>query len=185
MRKIIYDAFARLAIADPDGHVLDAIAAYPLSSVVDGIATFEGKRAAGSLPRDLELPGRYLLAIVRNLANEREAELISDAMLRARLEAQDALLAVLLDRRRAIDEQATPVTETLSGLIDNAFATDLRLDRLFWVSEAGDLIRHAPAADRPALFRLGARRVNTAIRVPYRERQAATRWLAHTALPLD
>lgn len=185
VRQIIADAFARLAIADPDGHVLDAIARYPLSAVVDGIATFEGKRAAGSLPCDLDLPGRYLLGIVRNLANEREAELISDAMLRARLEAQDALLAVLLARRRAIEEEAAAVPQALSGLIDNAFATELRLDRLFWVSEAGDLIRQAPAADRPSLFRLGARRISAATRVPYRERQAATRWLAHTSLPLD
>ena len=45
--------------ADPDGHLLDAIARYALGPVVDGTATFESKRALGSLPRDLDCPGRF------------------------------------------------------------------------------------------------------------------------------
>jgi hypothetical protein len=184
VRHIIAAAFARLGIVDPDGHILDAIAGYPISPVVDGIAIFEGKRASGSLPRDLDLPGRYILGIVRNIAEQREAELISDAMLRARLQAQDALLAPLLLRRRLVEEQSPAAPQALVRLVDYALDTDRHIDRLFWLSSAGDLIRHAPVSDRPGLFRLGARRINTASRVSYRERSKATRWLAHAALPL-
>jgi hypothetical protein len=185
VRQTIAAAFARLGIADPDGHILDAVAAYPLSPVVDGIAVFTGKRAAGSLPRDLEIPGRYLLGIVRNIAEQREGELISGAMLCARLEAQDALLAPLVQRRRRVEKDAADASQTVACFVDSALDTDRHLDRLFWLSAAGDHIRDAMASQRPALFRLGARRINAASRVSYRERASATRWLAHTALPLQ
>lgn len=185
VRRTIAAAFARLNIADPDGHILDAIAAHPLSPVVDGIAVFEAKRAAGSLPRDLEMPGRYLLGIVRNIAEQREGELISDAMLRARLEAQDALLAPLVQRRHHVEAQNAAAPQTLSCFVDYALEADRKIDRLFWLSSAGELIRHSPAPDRPSLFQLGARRINAASRVQYRERLKAIRWLAHTVLPLE
>jgi hypothetical protein len=184
VRKILADAFARFGIADPDGHILDAIARYPLSPVVDGVAIFESRRAAGSLPRDLEIPGRYLLGIVRNLAQEREAELICDAMLRARLEARDALLAPLVQRRRAVEEQFAAAPR-LTSFVDNALTTDRQIDRLFWLSAAGDVISHAHFSERGTLFRQGARRINAASSVPYRERLKAIRWLAHTVVPLE
>ena len=185
VRQTIAAAFARLGIADPGGHILDAIAAYPLSPVVDGAAVFTGKRAAGSLPRDLEIPGRYFLGIVRNIAEQREGELISEAMLRARLEAQDALLAPLVQRRNLVEKEANDASEIVARFVDSALDTDRHLDRLFWLTAAGDHIRDAAATLRPALFRLGARRINAASRVSYRERASATRWLAHTALPLE
>jgi len=185
VRQTIAAAFARLNIADPDGHILDAIAGYPLSPVVDGAAVFEGKRAAGSLPRDLDIPGRYLLGIVRNIAEQREGELISDAMLRARIEIQDALLAPLVQRRTLVEKETTDASQTVARFVDSALDTDRHIDRLFWLSAAGDHIRNAPTTMRPVLFRLGARRINTASRVPYRDRLKATRWLAHTALPLE
>lgn len=185
VRQILAAAFASLAIADPDGHILDAIARYPLSPVVDGIAIFKAKRAAGSLPHDLEIPGRYLLGIVRNLAERREGDLFSDAMLRERLEAQDAILAPLVQHRRSIEDEKGAPCETLVRFVDNGLDTDGHLDRLFWLNAAGELIHHAPLTERPSLFRLGARRINAASCVPYRERLAATHWLAHTALPLQ
>lgn len=185
VRQTIAAAFARLDIADPAGHILDAIARHPLSAVIDGIAVFEGKRAADSLPRDLDIPGRYLLGIVRNLAERRESEQISEAMLRARLEAQDALLAVLVERHRLVEQQFPVTREALAHYVDHALDTDHHLDRLYWLSTAGDVICNAPQTDRVSLFRLSARRINAASRVPYRDRLQATRWLAHKALPLQ
>ena len=185
VRQTIAAAFARLAIADPDGSILDAIARYPLSCVVDGIGVFEGKQKAGSLPRDLAIPGRYLLGIVRNIAERREGELISDAMLVARLEAHDAWLRPLVEGRRRIEELLLAVSETITRFIDCALGTERQIDRLFWLSAAGNLIRHASDPDRSTLLRLGARRVNAASSVPYRERLRATGWLYHSALPLQ
>jgi hypothetical protein len=185
VRQIIAEAFVRFGIDDPEGHLLDAIAGHPLSPVIDGIAIFAARDAAGSLPRDLDIPGRYLLGIVRNVAQQREGELISDAMLRGRLAAQDLLLAPLVLERRSVEEKIHDGPGILARFLDHALDTDRTIDRLFWLSAAGDLIRHSPAPERPDLFRLGARRINAASRAPYAERLKATRWLAHRALPLD
>lgn len=185
VRQKIATAFARLGIADPDGHILDAIARHPLSPVVDGIAIYEAKRSAGSLPRELDIAGRYLLGIVRNLAQAREGELVSDAMLRARLEARDALLEPLVQRRASIEQTSPAAPQRLACFIDNALDTERHIDRLFWLSAAGEIIRDAPASDRRTLFRLGTRRINGAVSVAYRERLQAIRWLAHAGLPLD
>lgn len=185
VRQTIAAAFQRLGFEDPKGHLLDAIARYPLDPVIDGIALFEGKQAAGSLPRDLELPGRYLLGIVRNIAHQREGELISEAMLRARLEAQDAQLAGLDHSRRLIREQTLGAPQSINCFIDNALNTVRSIDRIFWLSAASDVMRDRPKPDRPALFRLAARRITAWSRVPYGERLKAVRWLAHKAFPVD
>jgi len=106
-------------------------------------------------------------------------------MLRARLEAQDALLAPLVQNRKLVEKESNEASEIVARFVDSALDTDRHLDRLFWLFAAGDHIRDASASLRPALFRLGARRINAACRVPYRDRLKATRWLAHGALPLD
>jgi len=185
VRATLAAAFARFAIADPDGQQLDAIARYPLWSVVDGIAVFAGKRAAGTLPRDLELPGRYLAAIVRNLAQRREADRISEAMLHARLEARDALLAPLVQGRDALVKQHAEPPRRLACFVDNALETDRLLDRLFWLSAAGEVIRRAPASDQAALYRLGTRRIHAHARVPHADRLHASHFLAGNAVPLE
>lgn len=182
-RRIIQEAFTRLSLADATGNLATAIARYPLSPIADGIAIFEGKRAAGSLPSGVD--GRYLLGIVRNIAEEREAELVCEAMLRARLRAQDLLVTPLEARCKAEREQARDIPGLLAAFVEHGIDADRQLDRLFWLGAAGDLIRNTAAEDRPALFRLGSRRIYTTTRVPYRERLKAARFFAHKALPLE
>jgi hypothetical protein len=65
VRRILDEAFVRLGLDDPDGHLRDAIAAYPHDAVLAAVATFEGKRNAATLPPDAT--ARYLLGIVRNI----------------------------------------------------------------------------------------------------------------------
>jgi len=184
VRQLLAAAFSRLALADPEGKLQDAIARYPLSSVVDGIAIFEGKRAAGSLPPGVD--ARYLLGIVRNVAQQRDCEQISEAMLRARLGAQDVILAPLVERhRRALAVELSTPPELLQDFVAHALTSDRSLDRLFWLSAAGELVRLAPAPEREGLCRLGARLINTTSRLPYVERLDAARFLANKALPLE
>ena len=184
VRQILAAAFSRLALADPGGKLQDAIARYPLSPVVDGIAIFEGKRAAGSLPPGVD--ARYLLGIVRNVAQQREFEQISEAMLRARLAAQDLILAPLVERhRRALAAEPSTASALIQDFVACALESDRSLDRFFWLSAAGELIRLAPPPERESLCRLGARLINTTSRVPFVERLDAARFLANKALPLD
>ena len=183
VRQTIAKAFARLGLSDPGGHLLDAIARYPLSAVVDGIALFEGKQAAGTLPPDAD--ARYLLGIVRNIAHEREADQSSEAMLRARLAAGDAALAPLTERHSSLVAQAADLPELLTSFADHALDAERRIDRIFWLCAAGDLIRNAPAEQRPTLYRLAARRINTTHAVPYADRLRAVRFIANKAFPLE
>lgn len=183
VRQAIAAAFARLALADPEGHLLDAIARYPLVPVTNGIGIFESKRTAGSLPPGVD--ARYLLGIVRNLAQEREAELISESMLRQRLELRDALFGPLARRQNALLVENPASPRLLGKYVDEAIAAERSIDRLFWLCAAGDLFAQTPESARPDLYRLAARRFNTASSMPYGERLKAVRFIADKAFPLE
>ena len=183
VRKLLAAAFARLGFADPDGHLLDAIARYPLVPVSNGISLFEGKRTARTLPPGVD--PRYLLGIVRNLSQEREAELISESMLRQRLELRDALFGPLAKRQNTLLVENPEAPALLTKLVDEAIAATRSIDRLFWLCAAGDLFAKTPETARPDLYRLAARRLNTASSMPYGERLKAVRFIADKAFPLE
>jgi hypothetical protein len=182
VRQLLAAAFARLGFGDPDGQLQTAIARYPLAAVVDGIAIFDGKHAAGTLPPDVD--ARYLLGIVRNVAHRREAEQIAAAMLRARLAAQDAILTPLVARHQTLVSAAATPADLAAQLVDAALHTDAYLARLFWLHAAGDCIRVAPAAERPTLYTRATRIINAAPRLPHADRLELARSLAHRAFPL-
>lgn len=183
VRKLLAAAFAHLAFADADGHLLDAIARYPLVPVTNGIAIFESKRAAKTLPPGVD--ARYLLGIVRNLSQEREAELIAESMLRQRLELRDALFGPLAKRQNTLLVENPEAPALLTKLVDEVIAATRSIDRLFWLCAAGDLFAKTPEAARPDLYRLAARRLNTASSMPYGERLKAVRFIADKAFPLE
>lgn len=185
VRQTIAEAYERLGIADPDGHQLDATARYPLSAVLDGIATFEGKQAAGTLPPNLDLPGRYLLGIIRNLSGEREGLLISEAMLRARLDARDALLEPLVEQRRLVGSECPTPLDAVARLVGLALEAERYIDRLFWLSAVGEVIGAERRPGMEALYRAAIRRINAASWMRKGERLAAARIIANTALPVD
>jgi hypothetical protein len=182
VRQLLAAAFTRLGFADPDGQLQAAIARYPLAAIVDGIAIFDGKHAAGTLPPDVD--ARYLLGIVRNVALRREAEAIAAAMLRARLAAQDAILMPLVARHQALVSAAVTPAARVVPCVDAALLATAYLDRLFWLHAAGDGIRAAPAAERPTLYTQAVRIINAAPRLRHADRLEATRSLAHRAFPL-
>jgi hypothetical protein len=95
VRALLEEVFDRLGLDDPTGNVKDAIARYPYNAVIAGIATFEGKRDAGTLRPDVG--PRYLVGIVRHVAERDEGLAIAEHLWRLRLSAQDAALARLDD----------------------------------------------------------------------------------------
>jgi len=180
IRAMLDQAFARLALDDPDGNVRDAIARYPLDAVLAGIAVFEGKRAAHTLPDTAG--ARYLLGIVRNIAERDEGLAITQALMRARLEAHDLILLGLDASRHRIVADAADLAHAVDGLVREALATDRHLDRLFFLAAAADVIRqqHDP---RP-LYDSATRRIHTTFRIPHAERLDASRFLATRVVPL-
>lgn len=183
VRGILDQAFARLGLADPQGNIRDAIARYPLDAIVDGIATFEGKRDARTLPDGVD--GRYLLGIVRNMAQQNEGLQITEALLRGRLDARDRLLIPLSKDLNAILALITDPMECLKALIDRALQADRCIDRLFWLGALADHLQAQPPSRHAALLRFTSNRIHASFAVPHEERQAAVRFLVGKVIPLN
>lgn len=179
VRALLDDAFARLGLEDPTGNVKDAIAGHPLDAVLAGIATFEGKRDAGTLPPDAG--PRYLLGIVRNVAARDEGLAVARRLWERRVDARDAALRRLVADRGAV--VGTP-DECLRAFLDRALADDGLLGRSFWLAAAGDVVLAVPPGRRRALYDLAAQRIHATFRVDPRERQDAIRILAQHVLPV-
>lgn len=175
VRALLDAAFARLGLDDPDGHLRGVIASWPLEAVVNGIAVFEGKRKAGTLPDGVD--GRYLRGIVKNLAEEAEGWHIAVALLRERLAARDLALAHLGRQREAVEQDAPDPEDLLKIYVDKALASRRGIDRTFWLLAAADVVSDEQTADQQHLLRLAARRVHATFAVPHDQRLAATRFL--------
>ena len=182
VRDILDRAFARLGLLDPKGNIRAAIARYPLDHVLSGIATFEGRHRAGSLPDGVD--ARYLLGIVRNIAQLDEGLHISEALLRLRLDAQDRMLAPL---RRSLDDllrlSADPI-DIIKSITDRALSADRHIDRLFWLAATADHIRRQHRSRHVALLRFASRRIHAAFALNYRERQQAVRFICSRTITL-
>ena len=183
VRALLDEAFVRLALLDPDGNIRSSIAGYPRGNVIAGIATFESKRAAGTLPPGVD--GRYLLGIVRNITEHDEGMRITDALIRLRIDARDRLLAGLATQLAAITMSSRSLTQQLDAVADNVTSSDWLIDRLFWVDAASRLISTAAASQQMDLLQDVARRIHAVYRVPYRDRLATVRSIAAKLLPLE
>jgi len=183
VRDILDQAFDRLGLLDPKGNIRASIARYPLDHVVAGIATFEGRLNAGTLPDGVD--ARYLLGIVRNIAQQDEGLHISEALLRLRLDAQDRMLSPL---RSYLDvlllgADSNPI-QSLKALADRAIEADRQLDRIFWLGATADLIRRQHHSRHTALLRFASRRIHASFDVPFWDRQDAIRFIAARVIPL-
>jgi hypothetical protein len=183
VRRILDEAFARLELLDPQGSIRAAIARYPLDAVINGIATFDAKRQARTLPDGV--CGRYLLGIVRNIAQQDEGLRITDALVQARLEAKDHLLAPLHAALDAILRAGAEPLSLLNTLASRIFTANRQLDRLFWLNAIAEHICSQPQAEHAQLLRTVARRIHATFAIPYRKRQQAVRFLANRVLQLE
>ncbi len=171
--------FARLNLLDPERHIRVAIAAHPFDAIIDGIATFEGKRLANTLPDGVD--ARYLHGIVRNLAAKAEGEQIARRLFALRLEARDAMLASLVAARDVI---VLASATALANCVDRALATQSPLERTFWLDSLADFVRSRDQAQHAPLFYAAARRIEATFAVAPRERHEAVRLLADRVVPL-
>jgi len=176
-------AFERLGLEDPQRHLRTAIASWPLHAILEGIAVFEGKKKAKTLPDGVD--GRYLRGIVKNIAQEHEGWEIAEALLRERLSARDAMLTHLGLKRDMLEEEAESTEALIKRYIELAMAERRGIDRTFWLLTTADVIRAELEADHVALLRLGARRIHATYSVPHAECLAATRLLFAKVLPVS
>ena len=173
--------FTRLGLADPERQVRVLLAGYPRAAIVDGIAIFEGKQRAQTLPDDVD--ARYLLGIVRNVAAQVEAEHTLRAMLALRLEARDRFLAPLVAARETLCAD-TDLARVTAACVDHALATPSPLDRLFWLETLADVLAARPPDERATRLAAASRRIHATFAVPLRERSAAVRCLVDRLVPV-
>jgi len=173
--------FARLGLLDPERHIRIAIAGHPFDAILDGIAIFEGKRLAKTLPDGVD--ARYLHGIVRNIAAQAEGEHIARRLFALRLEARDTMLASLVAARDIVS--AGPDTKRVVGdCVDRALAVQSPLERTFWIDSLAHVIRARDPAEQAALFAAAARRIEATFAVTPRERHDAVRLLADRVVVL-
>ena len=182
VRAILGDAFGRLGLEDPEGHFLTTIARYPLDAVVEGIATYEGRQRAGSLPEGVD--ARYLAGIVRNIAQDRESYEIADALWDGRIDARDRLAQRLEHQQRKILANCPDPEQLAKAYADRALESASRISLVFWLSAAAKIICARPAGRQRPLFRLVTLRIQANYDVSQRARQAAIRFLVAKIHPL-
>ncbi|MBI2377091.1 MAG: hypothetical protein HYV07_24030 [Deltaproteobacteria bacterium] len=123
------------------------------------LATFEGKKAAGTLPAGVG--ARYLLGIARNKTHKREGLAVAEALLRERLEARDRTLAVLTKRLDAI--KAT--SGVLDAIIDELTFSPKAIDRIFWTDALSKYISGQPQSQLKASVKHTADRLDAVERL--------------------
>jgi len=177
---LLDEHFDRLGLLDPERHVRIAIAGYPMYAIVDGIAIFDGKRRAQTLPQGAD--ARYLLGIVRNVAAEVEGEHIAIRLFQLRLEARDQMLASLVAARNVVCAETNDAV--VADCVDRALATQSPLERTFWIGSLADVLRARAEDQRQPLFLAAARRIEATFAIAPRERHNAVRQLADRLFPL-
>lgn len=181
VRRTLDEAFNRLGLSDPKRYVRDAIARYPLTTITNGLAIFEGKQKAGSLPAGVD--ARYLLGIVKNVNNKDEGIAIATELIRQRIAARDFILDALVhscDHLCATTDSA----QLPFVFVDRAFDTERIIDRLFWLNAAADAIEKITQDDVIAVFDSVSRKIHSAFRVPYSDRLDAIRLIANKLVVL-
>ncbi len=182
VRERILAAFDRLGLLDPHGHFLTGIARYPLNAVVDGIAIFEAKQRAGTLPERADV--RYMLGIIRNVADQQELWELGEALWVERTATRDSIANALQRQRADLDAAHPSRRGRLVSYVDQALATDARIERAFWLDAAARCITEASADQHEGLYRQAARRITAAYAVSARDRADAIRFLADRVMPL-
>ncbi|HEU4577884.1 MAG TPA: hypothetical protein VFS67_06500 [Polyangiaceae bacterium] len=182
VRAFLDAAFDRLELTDPERHVRLAISRYPLDPIIAGVAIFESKQRTASLPDGVD--ARYLLGIVRNVHEQREGELVAEALLRLRRQARDIALERL--SRDQVELRAThrPTRDILAVLVDRALLCERALDRTFWLDALASFISDAASDERDARYRAAARCIHATFRAEPRRREHAVRVLAERLVPL-
>jgi hypothetical protein len=181
---LVEQALQRLHLADPDEHFAAALCRYGRDAVVEGIAIFDAKISAGTLPSDVD--ARYLLGIVRNVAHDSELCDMTASLIESRLAARDLALQILRDDR-AVAERLHPQThDLLAHHTNRATGAARNIDRVFWTLSAADAILAAASDDpeRAQWARYAAARIGLATHLSQHDRATMIRLLTRRVLPV-
>jgi hypothetical protein len=182
VRAMLADAFIRLELADPDDHIKSSIARYPANVIAAGIGIFAAKRAAGTLPHDVD--ARYLLGIVRNIADKQELIALSTALVDERIRWRDAATKLLVAELNELERQHPQPDRLATAVALRALAAERLIDERFFLDALKKVILDRPEPERRAAFEHVARIVAVSFDAPQDRRQGLLVELAARLWPL-
>jgi len=182
VRELLDEAFAELGLEDPDSYIRACIAAYGIDAVLAGCSVYRSKLAQGTLPEGAD--ARYLLGIVRNIANDDLGQRVALDLVSQRLRAADKALDPLVRRREYIERTVTGTLDRISRFAAEAMDARLRIDRDFWLLATADSARDDNPDRQELHVRVAARVIHGSHRALHRDRFAASRRLAELVQPL-
>lgn len=175
---------AQMGIEDRDGLVIRALGDHPFEAVLAGLATFQGKYAAGTLPEDAD--GRYLIGIVRRIAEHDEGVHIAEALWRTRSTAREHLLRWLVEEQHGAVQARAPADApegVVDQLVDRAVVAATGAEQRLWLAALAEHIRGLNGATQE-LYRRAACRIHASPALSYGEQLTCVRFLAAESLPM-
>lgn len=183
--SLLDGAFERLGIIDPEHHARNSLARFGIDILIETISIFEGKLKAGTLPEKVDA-ARYLLGIARNLEHCHEADMITQSLMRNRIEVRDGMLAPLqASHDELLDDDTRTPKQKLDELLDRALAAERTIDQLFWLDATGEFLKLQPSEQKQAAFRQLARRIHTTFALRPSQRAAMERRLSRIIWPTN
>jgi hypothetical protein len=162
VRNMLDAAFVRLALLDPDDHIKSAIARYPAEAIMDSVAIFTSKRDAGTLPEHAD--GRYLLGIVRNLADKRELLALSTAIVEERMRWRNRRLTSLRVDLDELKQKHTEHRPLISAIALRALSCERAIDEIFFLDELKKTFRRL----HPSLLRTELEHLSRVVAASFR-----------------
>ncbi len=155
--QLLDQGLAELGIPDPGRRLAVALAGYAPEAIVRGLATFQAKKALGTLPAGAD-PGRYLGGIIRNLSTKMELDQIAGHLLEQRIRLRDITLEPL--HRKAARLRAELHPNLLpQAYVDQALETAPSIDFRFWARVAAEALSSLSPEVRKAQYRHLCRRI--------------------------
>lgn len=166
---LVKQALLLFGLADPENHFLASISRYSLAAVSKGMTIFDAKRDKKTLPLDVD--ARYLLGIVRNVAEEEELIALSQKVLEVNDQVRDLIFKSLRAECEAIElDNADPRSRATAYAL-RALTAERNIDRQFFEEVLGDLLLAAPEKERRSLYDHVTRMIAATYRVDARQRQ--------------
>jgi hypothetical protein len=180
-------ALLRLGLDDSENRIAKAMATFPRDCVIEAIAIYEGKQAAGSLPvfASHHLAGRYLLVITRNLCQSREGRVVAESLWRQRRGALAGVAEYIASELHALGKRARSHEALLHTVVKRAINAPHQLERNLWLCAAAEKLRRTPAPRQEALYHSSALQLLAAYTLPYVARLAALRAFAAYLQPTE
>lgn len=166
---LVEQALLLFGLADPEKHFLASIARYPLAAVSKGISIFGAKRDKKTLPPDAD--ARYLLGIVRNVAEEEELIALSQKAIEVNEQVRELIFKALRAEREVIERDNADLRPRATAFALRALTAERNIDRQFFEEVLGELLLAAPEGERRPLYDHVTRMIAATYRVDARLRQ--------------